>query len=109
MLHGVEAQMQLRYMDLYQTNNTREYRFDGVGAGETAKHFVVSADLALFGKYQMPLQEGPALCLKRLAADLETLQPLPHEHTSGDLAAHASAQAAAAGRKNSARKQRLGL
>jgi len=37
--------MQLRYMGFDQAKNIREYRFEGVGAGETAKHFVVSADL----------------------------------------------------------------
>ena len=68
-------------MGFDQAKNIREYRFDGVGAGEAAKHFVVSADLALFIKYRVGLQEGPALCLKRLSADLETLQQLPHELT----------------------------
>ncbi len=97
--------MQLRYMGFDQTKNIREYKFDGVAAGETAKHFVVSADLALFAKYRVGLQEGPALCLKRLAADLEMLQPLPHELTSGDLAAYTSAGAAAE-RKTSTRKSR---
>jgi len=73
-------------MGFDQAKNIREYRFDGVGAGETAKHFVVSADLALFVTYHVGLQEGPALCLKRLSADLETLQQSPHELTSIDLA-----------------------
>src|SRR5262245_35011447 len=36
--------------------------------------------------YHVGLQEGPALCLKRLSADLETLQQSPHELTSIDLA-----------------------
>jgi hypothetical protein len=30
-----------------------KYRFDGTAAGETAKHFVVSADLALFEQYRV--------------------------------------------------------
>ena len=98
--------MQLRYIGFDQAKNIREYKFEGVAAGETAKHFVVSADLAMFVKYRVGLQEGPALCLKRLSADLETLQQLPHELTSGDLLAHISAQAAAAERKNSSRKSR---
>src|SRR2546422_2325251 len=95
--------MQLRYMGFDQTTNIREYMFDGLAAGETAKHFVVNADLTLFVRYRVGLQEGPALCLKRLSADLEVLQQLPHELTSGDLADHVSAQAAAAERKNSSR------
>ena len=91
--------MKLRYMGFDQAKNIREYKFDGVAKDETATHFVVSADLALFVRYRVGLQEGPALCLKKLSADLEALQQLPHELTGGDLAAYASAQAAAAERK----------
>ena len=98
--------MQLRYLGFDQANNIREYTFYNVAAGETATHFVVSADLALFLKYRVRLQEGPALCLKELSADLEALQPFPHELTSGDLAAQASAQAGAAERKTRSRKSR---
>ena len=98
--------MQLRYIGFDQAKNIREYKFEGVAAGETDKHFVVSADVGLFTKYRVALQEGPALCLKRLSADLETVQQLPHELTSGDMADHVSAQAAAAERKTSLRKSR---
>jgi hypothetical protein len=93
-------------MGFDQAKNIREYKFDGVAAGETAKHFVVSADLALFVMYHVGLQEGPALCLKRLAADLEALQQLQHELTSGDLAAHVSAQVAAEAERITKRKRR---
>ena len=98
--------MQLRYMGFDQAKNIREYKFDGVAAGETAKHFVVSADLALFARYHVALQEGPALCLKKLSADLEVLQQPPHELTGGDLADHVSAQAAAEAERKTSRKRR---
>jgi len=98
--------MQLRYMGFDQTKNIREYRFDGTAAGETAKHFVVSADLALFAEYRVGLQEEPTLCLQKLAADLETPQQLPHQLTNGDLTAHIADRAAAAERKRSSRKSR---
>jgi hypothetical protein len=88
--------MQLLYMGFDQAKNIREYKFDGVAKDDPTTHFVVSADLALFAMYHVGLQEGPALCLKKLSADLEMLQPLPHELTSRDLAAYVSAQAAAA-------------
>ena len=93
-------------MGFNQAKNIREYKFDGVAEDETTTHFVVNADLALFGRYHVGVQEGPALCLKKLSADLEMLQQLPHELTSGDLADHVSAQAAAAERKTSFRKSR---
>jgi hypothetical protein len=98
--------MQLRYMGFDQAKNIREYKFDGAAEGKTIAHFVVSADLALFVKHHVGLQEGPSLCLKRLSTNLETLQPVPHELTRGDLADHVSAQAAAAERKTSLRKSR---
>jgi hypothetical protein len=56
--------MQLRYMGFDQTKNIREYRFDGVAAGQTAKYFVVSADLALFVRSHVALQEGAGVVLK---------------------------------------------
>jgi hypothetical protein len=92
------VKVDLRYIGFDQAKNIREYRFKSVAEGET-QHFLVSVDLALFVKHNVGLQEGPALCLKRLSADLETLQQSPHELTSDDLAAHVSAQAAAAERK----------
>jgi len=98
--------MQLRYMGFDQAKNIREYKFDGVAADETTKHFVVSADLALFFRYHVGLQEGPVLCLKKLSADLEALQQVPHELTSLDLAAYVSAQAAAEAERKTKRKRR---
>jgi hypothetical protein len=92
-------------MGFDQAKNIREYRFDGVAKDEPTTHFVVSADLALFVRYHVGLQEGPALCLKKLSADLDALQQLPHELTGGDLAAYASAQAAAAAERKTSRKR----
>ena len=97
--------MQLRYIGFDQVKNIREYRFERVVAGGTTERFVVTADLALFEMYHVGLQEGPALCLKRLSADLEMRQLLPHELTSGDLVAHISSKAAPAERKASRRSQ----
>ena len=62
--------MQLRYMGFDQAKNIREYKFDGAAEGKTIAHFVVSADLALFVKHRVGLQEGPSLCLKRLSTNL---------------------------------------
>jgi hypothetical protein len=95
-------------MGFNQVKNIREYKFDGVAEDVTTTHFVVSADLALFVRYHVGLQEGPALCLKKLSADLEPLQQLPHELTGGDLAAYASTQAAAAERKTRRKRRHTG-
>lgn len=93
-------------MGFDQARNIREYKFDDVAADGTITHFVVRADLGLFVRYHVGLQEGPALCLKKLSADLELIQPLPHELTGGDLAAYASARAAAVERKTRSRRWR---
>jgi hypothetical protein len=98
--------MQLRYMGFDQAKNIREYKFDGVAKDEPTTHFVVNADLALFVRYHVALQEEPALCLKKLSADLEMLQPLPHELTSGDLAAYLSAQVSAEAERKTRRRRR---
>ena len=97
--------MQLRYMGFDQARNIREYKFDGVAENDTTTHFVVNADLTLFVRYHVGLQEGPALCLKKLSANLEVFHQLPHELTSVDLAAYASTQATAVERKTK-RKRR---
>ena len=69
-LKGDPLASQLRYMGFDQAQNIREYKFDDVAEDETTTHFVVSADLALFVRYHVGLQEGPALFLKKRSADL---------------------------------------
>lgn len=98
--------MELRYMGFDQAQNTREYRFDGIAAGEIVKHFVISVDVALFVKHRVGMQEGPSLCLRKLSADLEAPARLCHQLTNDDLGVYASALAAAAERKASSRKSR---
>lgn len=48
-------------MGFDQAKNIREYRFDGAAAGQTAKHFVVSAYLALFARGARDPQVAKAL------------------------------------------------
>jgi hypothetical protein len=95
-------------MGFDQAKNIREYKFDGVAKDDPTTHFVVSADLALFIRHHVALQDGPALCLKKLTADVEALQQPPHELKSRDLAAYVSAQAAAAERKTRRKRRYTG-
>jgi hypothetical protein len=56
--------------------------------------------VALFLKHRVAMQDGPALCLRKLLSDLEsTPECSRHELSNADLLAHASAQAAAVQRK----------
>lgn len=96
--------MEFRYMGFDQKGSARIYRFDCLTKGELARHFTVSADMALFLAHHVAIQEGPGLCAIKLAADLEKSAEPPHELTSDDLSAHASAVIAAAARKAESRK-----
>lgn len=98
--------MQLRYMGFAQASNTREYKYDALVQGEVTQHFVVSADLALFQKYRVGIQEGPALCMRKLSADLAGTPLTRHELTDEDLLAFAAARAAAGERRPGPRKSR---
>ncbi len=96
--------MQLRYMGFDQARNIRGYRFVGIARGETTKHFTVTADLALFLKYRVNIQEGPSLCLQKLGANGEGPDQFQQELTSDDLLAYVAVRTAAAERKAAARK-----
>ena len=96
--------MQLRYMGFDQTENIRSYRFDSIAKGEPVGHFIVSADLVLFRKHRVGIQEGPTLSRQRLACDLEGVCPSCHQLTENDLldfvSARSMAQASKAGSRN---------
>jgi cold shock CspA family protein len=100
-----DGPMQLRYAGFDQASNIREYRFEGVAHGEATKHFVVTADLSLFVKFHVGMQEGPALCMRKLTLDLALPRRARHELTTDDLAAYVAARTAAV-RKTSPRKWR---
>ena len=96
----------LRYQGFDQTNNIREYRFDDIVAGQARKHFVVTADVSLFVKHRVGMQEGPTLCFQKLSALSDTLLELRYELTSDDLVAFLSVRAAALEKKASSRSWR---
>ena len=61
----------LRYVGFEHRGNTRAYLFERVTAGEKKRTFAVDADLALFAKHHVGMQEGPALCLHLLVEELD--------------------------------------
>jgi len=97
--------MALRYMGFDQRQNIRAYKFDNVAEGEPTIRFVITADLTLFQKHHIAIQEGPGLCAQKLSADLEKPQTGSHELTGDDLLAHASARAAAVARQAELRRK----
>jgi cold shock CspA family protein len=67
--------MRVRFAGFDQTDSIRTYRFELIANGEETKTFAVTADLSLFRKHRIGIQEGPALCLKVLLSELENLTP----------------------------------
>ena len=103
--------MQLLYVGFEQAKNVREYIFHGVTHGEENRVFVVSTDMALFLEFHLGVQEGPFLCLRTLAAELEALapeQPAPLHHTLNerDIRAYLAAPLRFGAKKSSAKRPR---
>jgi len=92
--------MQLRYVGFDQTGFVRAFRFQAVVSGEQTRDYTVTADVRLFQKYHIGIQEGPSLCtqvlLSRLGAPLDqqalTAEPELNEQ---DLAALVASRKAA--------------
>ncbi len=97
--------MELRYMGFDQHDNTRAYKFDGVEKGQPIVQLVVTTDLALFLKHHISIQEGPALCARKLNADPAGLGQHDHELTNEDLLAFATARADEEARKAELRRK----
>ena len=96
--------MELRYMGFEQDRNKRTYRFEGVARGEPTMHYVVTADMGLFLEHRIAIQEGPSLCARKLASDLESPGHNGHALTTEDFRAHANARAIAEARKAESRR-----
>jgi cold shock CspA family protein len=60
----------IRYLGFEHRGSVRVYRFERLVPGEAKRSFTVDADLTLFTKHHVGIQEGPALCLHLLAAEL---------------------------------------
>jgi len=95
--------MELRYMGFDQEKSIRTYRFDCIEKGEPTAHLLIDASLDLFLKNRVAIQDGPGLCARKLASDLEQLLTGKHTLTDEDLVAFTTARADSAARKADAR------
>lgn len=68
--NGDREIMRLRYLGFEHEGNLRLYCFQRLTPQEQAQTFLVEADLLLFRRHQVHIQEGPALCLKMLLVGL---------------------------------------
>jgi hypothetical protein len=61
----------LRYFGFDQRENTRSYVFQYIIPGAKPRPIVVSAEIPLLVKYHVRIQDGPALCLHMLMAEVQ--------------------------------------
>jgi cold shock CspA family protein len=92
--HGTEKRPQsIRYVGFQQQGNIRAYRFERPSSSGEVQTAVVSSDLALFVTHHVGLQDGPALCQRLAAAELDRMgpdeqAPVERSITKQDLLAH---------------------
>lgn len=85
------------YTGFDQPKGVRHYKFSAVAHGQATIDFIVSVDMALFLKYHVGIQEGPGLCLRKLAQAIPESQ-MQGQLTEGDVVAYVSDRAAAVAR-----------
>jgi hypothetical protein len=106
--------MQLVYMGFTQQASLRCFRFQRVFTQARPTNLpkvveiTMKADMALFLRYRIPVQEGPALCLQILNTELagldeSALEPASYaitsEHLSSFVSARTSVEEARAARR----------
>jgi hypothetical protein len=80
-----DAEPDLRYAGFRQAANVRTYRFDVETPGRSVQHSIL-LDTTLLLKHHVGVQEIPALCLRKVAADLKASpESVSHELGENDL------------------------
>jgi hypothetical protein len=64
--------VELRFVGFEHTNTVRTFHFQAFIDGQEVRECAVTADMTLFGKYRIGIQEGPALCSRLVMAGLAT-------------------------------------
>ncbi len=82
----------LQYLGFEHAGSVRTYRFRRISRGEEPREYIVNADLALFAKHHVGIQEGPALCMHRLLEQSDAsgapARPSPDFLTDLDMTTH---------------------
>ena len=82
--------LQLRYAGFDQTKDIRSYLFQILPPTEDQKLVVVNAEMSLFVKHHIRIQDGPALCLHALSGSQEPVHL--HAITDQDILAYIAAR-----------------
>jgi cold shock CspA family protein len=65
-----QGSTEVRFVGFDQENGVRTFRFQAVICHKEEREFTVTADMSMFGKHHVVIQEGPALCSRMVAAEL---------------------------------------
>jgi hypothetical protein len=76
----------LRYTGFEQIGSVRTYLFNRVVIGQKSTPMVVTAEIPMFLKHHVSIQDGPALCLHVLS--LESADGPSRELTEDDIVAY---------------------
>jgi hypothetical protein len=109
--------MHFLYMGFSQQANVRSFRFQGVLNKDRSRpltknlDILLCADMALLAEYRIRVQDGPALCLRILAAalsgeDIDSVQFSHYAITRADVSSFTSARDAIEESKAARRKPR---
>ena len=101
-----EPPVQLRYAGFDQVAGIRHYKFESAPVVGAARLFRIQVEVALFLKHRIGMQEGPSLCLKKLAevAIADLADGSEQLLTEADLLVYSSARTALAEQKAASRK-----
>ena len=87
-----EQPLMLRYLGFDQQQSIRAYHFERVIPGQETIAFTVTTDLALFTKYHVGIQEGPAICRALLVNGISLGKHSGLQVTEPDLEAFLAAR-----------------
>jgi hypothetical protein len=96
--------LQIRYVGFDHLNGSRAFHFDVLSEGGAKTRYTVEADLRLFAQHGVVVQEGPALCARKLRFNLANGITERHELTTDDLRSHVFLSAAEQQRRASVKR-----
>jgi len=90
---GARQSQMLRYTGFEQIGSVRTYLFNHVVIGQKSTPMVVTAEIPMFLKHHVSIQDGPALCLYVLSLEMNKPEAASadgpgHELTEDDIVAY---------------------
>lgn len=61
---------EVRFVNFDEANGVRTFHFQAIICHKEMREYAVTADMTMFGKHHVGIQEGPALCSRIVAAEL---------------------------------------